>query len=110
MMEVTGKTLSPGDRVVFYPGFACGKCWYCRHLSHERFGTLCTNGSTYDISLSCNKAPYLFGGFSEYIYLLPKIQVYKVPDDLPDEVVVLTDIFASASGMLKSMIPYPGFE
>jgi L-iditol 2-dehydrogenase len=109
-MEVTGKTLSPGDRVLFYPGFSCGECWYCRHLPQERFGPLCANGAAYGITLTCDKPPHFFGGFAECVYLLPKTQVYKVPDDLPDEVAVLTDIFASGSGVLKAMMPYPALN
>lgn len=109
-LEATGKPLARGDRVVFHPGLACGKCWYCRHLAHERFGTLCINGNAYGITMSCKDSPHLFGGFAEYVYIVPKIQVYKVPDDLPDEVAVLTDIFASASGLLKALTFYPALN
>lgn len=106
-MEATGKTLSVGDRIVFYPGHACGKCWYCRNLAAERYGCLCPNGEAYGLTMACAEPPHLFGGFSEYVVLLPWVPVYRVADDIPDKVAVLTDIFASAAGVLKTMMPYP---
>ena len=51
--------------------------------------------------------PHLFGGYAEYCYLLPGVWVYKIPDDMPDKVAVLTDIFASTIGVRKGMMPYP---
>ena len=38
--------------------------------------------------------PHLFGGWSEYLYLKPGTAVFRVPDELPDDVAVLTEIFA----------------
>ncbi len=109
-IEATGKTLSPGDRIVFYPGYSCGECWYCRNLPAERYGVLCSNGDAYGITLGCSEPPHLFGGYAEYVYLVSRVPVYKVPDDIPDEVAVLTDIFASAAGVLKTMAPYPALK
>ncbi len=106
-MEATGQVLSPGDRIIFYPGHACGKCWWCRNYSPERYGQLCPNLEGYGLTIGCSEPPHLFGGYAEYVYLLPWVPVYKVPEDIPDEVAVLADIFASAAGFLKTMAPYP---
>lgn len=106
-IEVNGQRLAVGDRIVFYPGHACGQCWYCRNLAAERYGCLCPNGETYGLTMTCDAPPHLFGGFAEHVLLLPWTPVYKVPDNMPDEVAVLTDIFASAAGVLKAMGPSP---
>jgi len=110
-MEVTGQVLKVGDRVLPYPGRACGNCWYCKNTAPERYGPLCVGGGDcYGLGMSCARPPHLFGGFAEYMLLMPWVPCYKVPDDLPDEVAVLTDIFASAAGVLKTMMPYPALK
>ena len=38
----------------------------------------------YGNSLHCGPAPHLFGGWAEYMYLLPDTPIFRVPDDLPD--------------------------
>jgi len=38
---------------------------------------------------------------------VPGVWVYRIPDDMPDEVAVLTDIFAATIGVRKGMMPYP---
>jgi L-iditol 2-dehydrogenase len=53
----------------------------------------------YGNSLHCGPAPHLFGGWSEYMYLLPRTPIFRVPDDLPDHVAVLTEIMAVTHGI-----------
>jgi L-iditol 2-dehydrogenase len=55
---------------------------------------LCRNLENYGNSLTSARAPHLFGGWSEYLYLKPGTAVFRVPAELPDEVAVLTEIFA----------------
>ena len=55
---------------------------------------LCRNLENYGNSLTSAQAPHLFGGWSEYLYLKPGTAVFRVPEELPDEVAVLTEIFA----------------
>ena len=47
--------------------------------------------------------PYLFGGWSEYMYLLPGTRLFRVPDELPDEVAVLTEVMAVTHGVEKAL-------
>ena len=35
--------------------------------------------------------PHLFGGWSQYMYIIPGSFLVRVPDDLPSEVAVLTE-------------------
>jgi threonine dehydrogenase-like Zn-dependent dehydrogenase len=86
-----GAPLALGDRVVPAPNRACGHCHMCsRGFPYY----LCRNLENYGNSLSCVSAPHLFGGWSEYLYLRPGTAIFRVPDGLPDEVAVLTEVFA----------------
>lgn len=49
--------------------------------------------------ISAKNAPHLFGGWSQYIYIVPGSFLVKVPDDLPSEVAVLVEIFAVSVGL-----------
>jgi L-iditol 2-dehydrogenase len=86
-----GVPLEPGDRVVPAPNRACGHC----HMCQRGFPYyLCRNLDNYGNSLTCTAAPHLFGGWSQYLYLKPGTAVFRVPESLPSEVAVLTEIFA----------------
>jgi len=82
-------SLKPGDRVVVCPDIFCGRCFYC--LNYGGF-IWCDNMKTYGNNLSCASAPHLFGGWAEYMYLLPRTHVIRVPDEIPSEVAVLTEL------------------
>ena len=47
--------------------------------------------------------PYLLGGWAEYLYLLPRSRLFRVPDELPDEVAVLTEVMAVTHGVETAM-------
>jgi len=83
--------LRAGDRVVPAPNRACGTCRPCLR-GFPYF--LCRNLENYGNSLSCDDPPHLFGGWAEYLYLKPGTAVFRVPDELPSDVAVLTEIFA----------------
>lgn len=51
---------------------------------------------------SCDNGRHLYGGFSEYMYIEPGTRLYAVPDGLPDEVAVLTEIMCVAYGLDKA--------
>jgi threonine dehydrogenase-like Zn-dependent dehydrogenase len=86
-----GLSLLPGDRVVPAPNRACGTCRTCQ-LDYPYY--LCRNLENYGNSLSCAQPPHLFGGWSEYLYVKPGTPLFRVPQELPDDVAVLTEIFA----------------
>ena len=86
-----GTPLEPGDRVVPAPNRACGRCRNClRGFPYY----LCRRIENYGNSLSSAEPPHLFGGWAEYLYLRPGTAVFRVPDSLPDDIAVLTEIFA----------------
>ena len=101
-----GKPLSVGDRVVPAPNRACGECEFCRGDYPYYF---CRRLENYGNSLTCAEAPYLFGGWAEFLYLRPGTPVFQVPDDLPTNVAVLTELFAVTHSLdLAAKMPRPG--
>jgi len=104
--DFEGVPLREGDRVVVGANVACGECYYCRH----DFPYYCCEKTTdYGNNLSAKNPPHLFGGWSQYMYVVPGSFLVKVPDDLPSEVAVLTEIFAVSVGLdrAKHMSAFP---
>ena len=101
-----GSLLHVGDRVVPAPNRACGKCEFCRGDFPYYF---CRRLENYGNSLTCSESPHLFGGWAEYLYLRPRTPVFKVPDNLPTGVAVLTELFAVTHSLdLAAKMPRPG--
>lgn len=97
-MEVKGKPLAEGDRVVVVPGTNrfCGDCYFCRFMPHKP--TLCTNRRVLGVNVTSAEPPHLLGGWAEKIYVdAEHFWVYKVPDEVPPEVAVLTEPMAVSS-------------
>jgi threonine dehydrogenase-like Zn-dependent dehydrogenase len=104
--DFEGVALREGDRVVVGANVACGECYYCRH----DFPYYCCEKTTdYGNNLSAKNPPHLFGGWSQYLYVVPGSFLVKVPDELPFEVAVLTEIFAVSVGLdrAKQMSAFP---
>jgi threonine dehydrogenase-like Zn-dependent dehydrogenase len=94
--DFEGVPLHVGDRVVVGANVCCGDCYYCRH----DFPYYCCERTTdYGNNLSAKNPPHLFGGWAQYMYIVPGSFLVKVPDDLPSEVAVLAEIFAVSVGL-----------
>jgi threonine dehydrogenase-like Zn-dependent dehydrogenase len=104
--DFEGIPLHLGDRVVIAANVSCGQCYYCRH---DFPYCLCENTTDYGNNLSAKNPPHLFGGWAQYLYIIPGSHLFKVPDDLPSEVAVLTEIFAVSVGLdrAKQMSAFP---
>ncbi len=101
-----GTPLRIGDRVVPAPNRACGECEFCRGDYPYYF---CRRLENYGNSLTCAESPHLFGGWAEYLYLRPRTPVFRVPDGLPTNVAVLTELFAVTHSLdLAAKMPRPG--
>ena len=81
--DSNGQPLEVGDRVVFAYFFPCGHCRAC--LNGKDYA--CVN-RVHQFSTSCEVWPHFKGTFGDYFYLYPNHTVFKVPDDLSDELVV----------------------
>ncbi len=104
--DFEGIPLHVGDRVVVGANVSCGQCYYCRH---DFPYCCCENTLDYGNLLSAKNPPHLFGGWSQYLYVIPGSFLVKVPDDLPTEIAVLTEIFAVSVGLdrAKQMSAFP---
>jgi len=109
-MIIFDGNLSVGDRITLIAGITCGKCFYCRQFPH--YDNLCVGRKAYGSSLGCREPPYLFGGYAEYMYLLPRSMIFKVPKGMPLEVAVLTEPTAVATRALERAfqpgVPFSG--
>ncbi len=82
---VTG--LKVGDRVVAGPPGPCGECYFCRH-GHPN---LCVKGFPMTNGLGVD------GGEAEYMLVRdPRNMLFRIPDNVPFEDAVLTDVLATA--------------
>jgi len=94
--DFEGVALKPGDRVVVGPNVSCGTCYYCRH---DFPYYCCENTVDYGNNISAKEPPHLFGGWSQYLYVVPGSFLVRVPDDLPSDIAVLTEIMAVTVGL-----------
>jgi L-iditol 2-dehydrogenase len=92
-----GTELRVGDRIVPGANVACGQCHYCTTAEYPYY--FCEHLEDYGNSLNLSREPGLFGGWSQTMYLLPGTPLFRVPDGLPDEVAVLTEVMAVTHGV-----------
>ncbi len=91
-----GSEIRVGDRLVPGANVPCGRCYYCANDFPYYF---CQDLEDYGNSLNLSRPPGLFGGWSQYMYLLPGTPLFRVPDALPDEVAVITEVMAVTHGV-----------
>jgi L-iditol 2-dehydrogenase len=97
--DFDGVPLRPGDRVVPAANVTCGQCYYCKG---DFPYYMCEHLEDYGNSLSAARPPHLFGGWAEYMYILPGTHLFRVPDDLPSHIAVLTEVMAVTAGLDKA--------
>jgi threonine dehydrogenase-like Zn-dependent dehydrogenase len=91
-----GRPLRPGERVVPGANVACGRCAYCR----RRFPYYaCQRLEDYGNSLGAAEPPYLFGGWSEYLYVMPGSRLFRVPEDVSNGLAALTELYSVTHGL-----------
>jgi threonine dehydrogenase-like Zn-dependent dehydrogenase len=79
-----------GDRIAVLPRFACGGCRACLTTDQQP----CLKPGLYGFT-STSRAPSLWGGYAEFMYLAPGSAVRKfAPDISVDEVVLLNPLAA----------------
>lgn len=82
--DFLGNQVREGDLIAWAPGISCGRCDFC---VIERERTLCRNRRVYGY-LNAETWPYLMGGWSEYVYLVPQVVFFKVPSGVEDKDVI----------------------
>lgn len=101
-----GRPLHVGDRIVPAANVPCGRCVFCLNDYPYYF---CEQLQDYGNSLHSGIPPHLFGGWAEYMYLLPGTPLFRVPDELPSEVAVLTEIMAVTHGFDRARLLNAGW-
>jgi threonine dehydrogenase-like Zn-dependent dehydrogenase len=101
-----GTPLEPGDRVVPAPNRPCGSCEFCsRGFPYY----MCLHIENYGNSLSSAEPPHLFGGWAELLYVRAGTPVFRVPEELPTGVAVLTELMSVTHSLdLAARLPRPG--
>jgi len=93
--------LSPGDRVAVEMSLPCRACARCREGRYN----LCEEddpfeptfvGREYGCNIGAERAPGLWGGYGEYLFVPDEAVVHRLPPDLPWEVAVFTEPLAVA--------------
>lgn len=92
---INGSEIKIGDRVTVNPRIVCGKCYYCNNFPMNQ--EMCINSKT-ATSIGSSNYPHLFGGWAEYLYLLPGSEIIKLPDNLSDKNATLIEPYTCAVG------------
>jgi D-arabinose 1-dehydrogenase-like Zn-dependent alcohol dehydrogenase len=80
--DTAGQPLAVGDRVIWRYFYPCGSCRACL----KRVSRACPNARQY-LASSCDVAPHFYGAFGDYYYVRPGAAIFKVPDELTDQMV-----------------------
>lgn len=87
-----GRPLKEGDRIVYPYFFPCRRCYQCLR---GQFAACTTKYPPPPIS---DNPPHFTGAYAEYFYMKTAAFVFKVPDDLPDE--MLTPVNCALSEVI----------
>jgi len=82
LTDSAGEPLAVGDRVVHRWFFPCGRCRACLR-GQDAFCPIAPLGTV----SPCEEPPHFLGAFADYYYLRPNHTVFKVPDDVTDDMV-----------------------
>ncbi len=83
--DIFGRTLNPGDAVLWERGVMCGDCYYC---TIRKQPALCPTRGTYGISYSCEEPPHFLGCYGTYLHLRARHPMIKLDLDVEPEVLV----------------------
>lgn len=107
VVDEAGRPLSVGDRVVPTANLTCGRCAFCLDDRYPYY--MCAATEDYGNSLSCADAPHLFGGWAEFLYLLPGTKLFRVPAALDSRLAAMTELLSVTHGLDRARaLPGPG--
>jgi L-iditol 2-dehydrogenase len=98
-LDFNGERIRAGDQVALCPDVVCGECYNCRHTFAFPW---CENLRGYGNAFTSAEPPHLFGGWAEYMYILPHAFLYKVVDGLPPHVAVMVELMAVSYNLDKT--------
>ena len=74
-----------GDLVIVESAITCHRCRYCTTGN----SSMCSNKRSYGMSASMKEPPFLWGGYSQYMYLHPDAILHVVPPGVSEHEAVL---------------------
>ncbi len=80
LTDSAGQPLAVGDRVVYRYFFPCGNC----HACMTGDDAACPMAPLAVVT-TCEEYPHFFGGYAEYYYLRPNHTIFKIPDNVTDD-------------------------
>lgn len=84
--------VAAGDRIMVEPYIMCRACSYCLTGNYQ----LCANGKrAYGFTISCDKEPYLWGAYSEYMYVSPGSKVHRIQPEVPANAACLASVIGN---------------
>ena len=96
---INADSIKIGDRITINPRIVCSKCYYCQNFPLNQ--EMCINSIT-ATSIGSKNFPHLFGGWSEYLYVLPGSEIIKLPDNLSDELATLIEPYTCTAGCVDN--------
>jgi threonine dehydrogenase-like Zn-dependent dehydrogenase len=94
------------------PLMPCGQCDYCVHYPNQ--ANRCLNPTYYGRYLPFEKAPHLWGGWAEMVYvdleMLPATKIYRLPGDMSLMLGTLTEPLTSCIRALNRAVSVGGFK
>ncbi len=110
--DFMGEPLHVGAKVMLPPLMPCGSCYYCVH--YPETANKCLNPVYYGRYLGFDKAPHLWGGWAEMVYVdledLPGTKIYKLPDDMPLRLGTLSEPLTSCIRAFNRAVRVGGFN
>ncbi len=95
--DFMGKPIGVGSKLMLPPLMPCGHCDWCVH--YPETANKCLTPVYYGRYLGFDKAPHLWGGWAEMVYVdfeeLPGTKIYKLPDEMPLRLGALTEPLTS---------------
>jgi len=76
--------LKIGDRVTVEPYIMCKNCEFCL------------------TGLTCDQYPFLLGGYSEYMHILPGSKLHKINKDVPSESACLSSVIGNGVRWIRT--------
>jgi threonine dehydrogenase-like Zn-dependent dehydrogenase len=92
--------LRPGDTITVEPVVPCGHCEWChtKHSYHK-----CRSLRGYGARMTADVPPFLFGGYAEFMYIVPGSRVYKVRDGVPNLAASLSSVLGNGVRWIKTL-------
>src|ERR671938_1671529 len=108
--DFMGRPLGRGDRVMLPPLMPCGRCYYCVHYPAQ--ANKCLNPTYYGRYIPFEKAPHLWGGWAEMVYvdleMFPATKIYRLPEGMSARLGSLTEPLAACVRALNRAVRHPG--